>query len=467
MKKKIVALTLGIFLIGSLWAGLAKADTSVGFVTGNFFKRINTNINFLVDNWSLGSEVKRIYKGWFSEIDTNIINAENAVITHLNITADIAPGPLRVATSTPPEIRFIGDADTGIAWLGYDQLGIMSGGSTKLTINSSGISVNGNVAGGTWTGNAIGDAYLTKTGDWTGKFDGQEGSYYLNAANLTNFGTPFYGFLHGTSSDALSEGATNKYYTDDRARAAISASSPLGYNSGTGALSIQVANGSQNGYLSSSDWTTFNNKQPAGSYLTSLAGNSLTKGYLLVGNDAGQSQATSSIFVSSTGRVGIGTTSPSQKLSVQGNILADAYLEYSPKYEGDALAAIRNIKAVKNTKQGDWAEIDHDTLPAGVKYTDANGFVGRDLGRSVQLNLKAIQQLDQEVNLLKAQVVGAANIGGAPLGAVDDNGLFIVAKKVTTDELCIGETCIKEQELKDLLKMKDANFWEKLIDLFK
>lgn len=56
---------------------------------------------------------------------------------------------------------------------------------------------------------------------------------------------------------------TNKWFTDTRARAALSASSPLAYNSGTGVFSIQVANGSQNGYLSSTDWTTFNSKQAA------------------------------------------------------------------------------------------------------------------------------------------------------------------------------------------------------------
>lgn len=56
---------------------------------------------------------------------------------------------------------------------------------------------------------------------------------------------------------------TNKWFTDTRARAALSASSPLTYNSGTGAFGIQVATGSQNGYLSSTDWTTFNAKQAA------------------------------------------------------------------------------------------------------------------------------------------------------------------------------------------------------------
>ena len=43
----------------------------------------------------------------------------------------------------------------------------------------------------------------------------------------------------------------------------LSASSPLSYNNTTGAFSISQASGSTNGFLSSTDWTTFNNKQNA------------------------------------------------------------------------------------------------------------------------------------------------------------------------------------------------------------
>ncbi len=41
----------------------------------------------------------------------------------------------------------------------------------------------------------------------------------------------------------------------------LSANSPLTYNSGTGAFSIQVSNTSQSGYLSNIDWNTFSGKQ--------------------------------------------------------------------------------------------------------------------------------------------------------------------------------------------------------------
>ena len=42
---------------------------------------------------------------------------------------------------------------------------------------------------------------------------------------------------------------------------ALTASAPLSYNNTTGAFTIAQASGSANGYLSSTDWTTFNNKQ--------------------------------------------------------------------------------------------------------------------------------------------------------------------------------------------------------------
>lgn len=45
----------------------------------------------------------------------------------------------------------------------------------------------------------------------------------------------------------------------------LSAVSPLTYNNSTGAFSIQQASGSQDGYLSATDWNTFNGKLSAGS----------------------------------------------------------------------------------------------------------------------------------------------------------------------------------------------------------
>jgi hypothetical protein len=56
------------------------------------------------------------------------------------------------------------------------------------------------------------------------------------------------------------------------ARAAVSATAPLSYDSGTGAFSIPEASGSQNGYLSTTIYGAFNSKQAGDATLTAIAG---------------------------------------------------------------------------------------------------------------------------------------------------------------------------------------------------
>lgn len=77
------------------------------------------------------------------------------------------------------------------------------------------------------------------------------------------------------------------------------------------------------------------------------------------------STATSTAFViDSKGRVGIGTTTPTFPLSVQGQALADDWLTYSDIYTGDALTALKGIKSTGGS--GDWKGVDHSSLPQGV-----------------------------------------------------------------------------------------------------
>ena len=88
--------------------------------------------------------------------------------------------------------------------------------------------------------------YLSST-DWN-TFNGKQ-----NAITLTTTGTSGAATLIGATLNIPN-------YTG-LTLGALSATSPLLYNNSTGVFSIQVANGSQNGYLSSTDWSTFNNKQ--------------------------------------------------------------------------------------------------------------------------------------------------------------------------------------------------------------
>lgn len=85
--------------------------------------------------------------------------------------------------------------------------------------------------------NSTTDGYLSST-DWS-KFN-----------SAVPAGTP-------TTGDFVFYNGSNLAYK------ALLASAPLSFNSGTGTFSISQANTTTNGYLSSTDWNTFNNKQPS------------------------------------------------------------------------------------------------------------------------------------------------------------------------------------------------------------
>lgn len=64
----------------------------------------------------------------------------------------------------------------------------------------------------------------------------------------------------------------------------ISATTPLQWNTSTAVLSILQAGTSQNGYLSSTDWNTFNNKQYAFATSTLTASSPLTGSFIQIGS---------------------------------------------------------------------------------------------------------------------------------------------------------------------------------------
>jgi hypothetical protein len=98
----------------------------------------------------------------------------------------------------------------------------------------------------------------------TGAVTAQSGDYtttqVTEGTNLYYTQTRFDNALAAKSTSNLAEG-TNLYYTDARVHSAISAIAPISEVSGV--VSISQAGTSSNGYLSSTDWNTFNSKQSA------------------------------------------------------------------------------------------------------------------------------------------------------------------------------------------------------------
>jgi hypothetical protein len=106
-----------------------------------------------------------------------------------------------------------------------------------------------------------------------------------------------------TPAITLSTSITGLLYGNGTAIAAATVSSPLSYSAGT--LSIPVATSSANGYLSSTDWTTFNNKQSTSAPVTYTANFSVaTTDNWIINNKSGSScTATLPTASSYSGRV--------------------------------------------------------------------------------------------------------------------------------------------------------------------
>jgi hypothetical protein len=96
--------------------------------------------------------------------------------------------------------------------------------------------------------------------------NGGTGASTLTGVLIGNGTSPVTG-ITGTASQLLRRNVANtayEFFTPSYILlTSLSATSPLNYDNTTGAFSITQSSGSQNGYLSSTDWTTFNSKQNA------------------------------------------------------------------------------------------------------------------------------------------------------------------------------------------------------------
>lgn len=85
----------------------------------------------------------------------------------------------------------------------------------------------------------------------------------------------------------------------------------------------------ETGSLTGDQTFTFPDQSGTIALTSNTLSTSLTKGNFIVGDDAGVAQATSTVFISSTGLVGIGTTTPNALISVHGDSVNAARIRFS------------------------------------------------------------------------------------------------------------------------------------------
>ncbi len=219
------------------------------------------------------------------------------------------------------------------------------------TFGTTSLSAGAGIAYNTTTGQITNTGILTNAGDWAGTWQGNAPSAFQPALGYTPYN------------------ATNP--SNYIALGALSASAPLSYNNTTGQFTITQAGTGANGYLSSTDWNTFNNKQPAGNYDTfaypfALAGNATSTLVAFNGGltsyastTIGDGNQTGGLTVSGGatttgnayfgGNVGIGTATPYSPLFVVASNNNNFLSGIAPSNVSEI---IRNNSSVNNNYSG-------------------------------------------------------------------------------------------------------------------
>jgi hypothetical protein len=203
-----------------------------------------------------------------------------------------------------------------------------------LTLGTSGTDLSSSVANGTTTpvitlnvptASAANRGALSAA-DWT-TFNSKENAITAGTTAQYYRGDKTFQTLNTAAVPEL----TNLYYTEARVSAntnvaantaarhnAVTLGTANGLSLSTQQLSLGLASSSANGALSSTDWTTFNNKQNA---LTNPVTGTGSAGQVAYWSSGSAITGESNLFWDATNdRLGIGTATPATRLSVSGDI---------------------------------------------------------------------------------------------------------------------------------------------------
>lgn len=166
---------------------------------------------------------------------------------------------------------------------------------------------------------------------------------------------------------------TNKWFTDTRAREALSASSPLAYNSGTGVFSIPVATSSQNGYLTSADWTTFNAKQAAlsGTGFVKISGTTISYDNSTYALDSAVVKLTGNQTVAGVKTFTSGIVADVTTGGTQGFASTNSSASGSSIFLQNNSTSVGNAIGINNTSTADGIAIGNETSGRGIYISNA------------------------------------------------------------------------------------------------
>jgi hypothetical protein len=333
--------TTGVFSI-------AQATTSAnGYLSSTDWNTFNNKQPLIT-----AGTTSQYYRGdkTFQTLNTTAVTeGTNLYFTTARVLATALTG-YTVGTNTA-----LAATDTILGAFGKVQAQINSKGSgtvtsvAALTLGTTGTDLSSTVANGTTTpvitlnvptASATNRGALSST-DWS-TFNGKQ-----NAITLTTTGTSGAATFVGTTLNIPQYQAAGTYVTS------VTATSPLSSSGGiTPDISISQATTSTNGYLSSTDWNTFNNKQDA---LTNPVTGSGASNYIAKWNTA--SSITNSLIYDNGTQVGINTTNMASLFDVTKNALGTTVVDTSGitlKNETEAISGSQQISPALHFESRGW-----------------------------------------------------------------------------------------------------------------
>lgn len=251
------------------------------------------------------------------------------------------------------------------------------------------------------------------------------------------------------NTTAVAEG-TNLYYLDARARAALSGTAPVSYSTSTGVISMAAASNTVNGYLASTDWITFNNKQATVSATAPVTFSANTVGITQSGT-AGNGYLSSTDWNTFNGKQPVGsyalqatainTTAPLQgggdlsttrTLSItQAATAANGYLSSTDwNTFNTKVSATRAINTTAPLSGGGDLSADR-TLAITQAATAANGYLSSTDWNT--FNTKASNTLNNLGSVAINQDLTPASDGGFSLGTNSKNWLDVLTYQLDLD----------------------------------
>ncbi len=203
----------------------------------------------------------------------------------------------------------------------------------------------------------------------------------LGIGSVNTTAGSIYATGNATVGNLINNGLTTGdliYTNGSDQETSASVSLPLTFTSGT--LAINQAGSLSSGYLSSTNWNTFNNKQNAITPGTGLSftGNTLNSIFTLSGNN---------IYNNSGTNLGIGTTSPGQTLGIQGNGLFAGNLQ-STNLTATGTATVGNLinnglttsDLIYTNASDQETSVGTSSLAVGTGLTVSGGSLGYQVG---------------------------------------------------------------------------------------